>query len=157
MAKGNYARWLYKGQHPHLIAKMYMKLWSAVAYTGIAQNYLVSLEVIGRKTGRILSLPVVIAVVSGQRYLVSMLGDNAQWVQNVRAAGGSAFIRAGGRKEVLLEEVPAEERAPILKVYLKRAPGARPHIPVSKDAPLADFEKVAADFPVFRIVSKQAI
>jgi hypothetical protein len=34
---------------------------------------------------------------------------------------------------------------------LQRAPGARPHVPVAKDAPIADFEEVAADFPVFRV------
>jgi len=44
------------------------------------------------------------------------------------------------------------ERA-FLKAYLQRAPGARPHVPVSKDAPLAEFEQVAMAFPVFRVVS----
>jgi hypothetical protein len=57
-----------------------------------------------------------------------------------------------GSEEVQLEEVLAGRRAPILKAYLQRAPGARPHVPVNKDAPLAEFEKVAAEFPVFRIV-----
>ncbi|HZU04053.1 MAG TPA: hypothetical protein VFA10_30605 [Ktedonobacteraceae bacterium] len=52
-----------------------------------------------------------------------------------------------------LEEVPADQRASILKAYLQCAPGARPHVPVNKDAPLAEFEKVATAFPVFRVVS----
>jgi hypothetical protein len=39
---------------------------------------------------------------------------------------------------------------------LKRAPGARPHLPVDKDAPLSEFEKVSAQFPVFRVVSRSA-
>ena len=85
-----------------------------------------------------------------------MLGEDAQWVKNVRAAHGIAFIRSGRRTKVLLEEVPVEQRAPILKAYLKLAPGARPHIPVDKDAPLSEFEAVAASFPAFRIVAKQA-
>ncbi len=62
------------------------------------------------------------------------------------------MLRSGGREEIYLEEVPADQRAPILKAYLQRAPGARPHVPVNKDAPIADFEKVAAAFPVFRVV-----
>ena len=95
----------------------------------------------------------VVAVVDGQRYLVSMLGENVNWVKNVRAANGKAVLRSGSREEIQLEEVPVDQRAPILKEYLQRAPGARPHIPVDKDAPLADFEKVAADLPVFRVVS----
>jgi hypothetical protein len=45
----------------------------------------------------------------------------------------------------------SDERAPILRAYLQRAPGARPHVPVNKDAPLAEFEKVATAFPVFRV------
>ncbi len=117
---------------------------------------MVTLEVAGRKSGRIISLPVAVALVGGQRYLVSMLGDEAQWVRNVRAAHGRAFIRSGGRTEVQLEEVPVDQRAPILKAYLQRAPGARPHIPVDKDAGLAEFEAVSASFPVFRIIPNGA-
>jgi deazaflavin-dependent oxidoreductase (nitroreductase family) len=117
----------------------------------------VTLEVIGRKSGRAVSLPVVVAVVNGQRYLVSMLGDNVQWVHNVRAAGGRAVIRSGGSEKIQLEEVSAEERAPILKAYLQRAPGARPHLPVNKDAALAEFQQVAAAFPVFRVTSNKTV
>jgi len=127
--------------------------WAAVGSLGVASNYLVTLEVTGRKSGRIVSLPVVVAFVDGQRYLVSMLGENVQWVHNVRAAGGRAVLRSGGREEVHLEEVPRDARAPILRTYLQRAPGARPHVPVNKDAPLAEFEKVAKAFPVFLVVS----
>jgi hypothetical protein len=113
------------------------------------------LEVTGRTSGRAISLPLVMAVVDGQRYLVSMLGDNVHWVQNVRAAGGRVVLRSGGREQVQLEEVPADRRAPILRAYLQRAPGARPHVPVSKDATLAEFERVAAAFPVFRLASSK--
>ncbi|MDP2602008.1 MAG: nitroreductase/quinone reductase family protein [Deltaproteobacteria bacterium] len=126
-----------------------------MASSGVASNYLVTLEVTGRKSGRTLSQPMVIAVVDGQRYLVSMLGDNVQWVHNVRAAGGRAVIRSGGREEIQLEEVPVDQRVPILRAYLQRAPGARPHVPVNKDAALAEFQKVAAAFPVFRIASNK--
>jgi hypothetical protein len=80
-----------------------------------------------------------------------------QWVHNVRAAGGRAVLRSGGREEVQLEEVPADQRAPILRAYLQRAPGARPHVPVNKDAPLAEFQRVAAAFPVFRVASNKAV
>ena len=84
-----------------------------MASTGVATNYLETLEVIGRKSVRTWWLPVVIAIVDGERYLVSMLGDNVNWVQDVRAAGGRAILRSGGREKFQLEEVPAEQRAPI--------------------------------------------
>ena len=82
-----------------------------------------------------------------------MLGENVAWVRNVRAAGGRAVLRRGSREEIRLEEVPTDRRAPVLKAYLQRAMGARPHVPVDKDAPLSEFEKIAAAFPVFRVLA----
>ena len=153
MARGDFHRWLYRGQRPSWLARILNRAWAAVASSGVAANYLVTLEVRGRRSGRIVSLPLVMAVVDGQRYLVSMLGDDVQWVQNVRAAGGKAVLRSGGREEIHLEEVPADQRAPILRAYLQRAPGARPHVPVNKNAALSEFQKVATAFPVFRLAS----
>jgi len=155
MARGDFTRWLYRGQRPNWIARILNRASAAVGSTGVASNYLVTLEVTGRKSGQIFSLPLVMVIVDGQRYLVSMLGDNVQWVHNVRAAGGKAVLRHGRREEIRLEEVPASERAPILKAYLQRAPGARPHVPVDKDAALSEFEKIAAAIPVFRVLSAE--
>src|SRR2546427_4947658 len=153
MARGDFTRWLYRGQRPNWIARILNRASAAVGSSGVAPNYLVTLEVTGRKSGRTFSLPLVVAVVGGQQYLVSMLGDNVRWVQNVRAAGGKAVLRHGRREEICLEEVPAGQRAPILKAYLQTAPGARPHVPVNKDAALSEFEKIAAAIPVFRVLS----
>ena len=102
-------QWLYRGQRPNWIARMLNSAWAAVASWGFTSTYVVTLEVTGRK--RTVSLPVVVAVVDGQRYLVSMLGEHVNWVQNVRAAGGRAVLRSGGREEIHLEEVPADQRA----------------------------------------------
>jgi len=149
----DFSRWLYRGQRPNWLARVMNRASAVVASLGFTPNYMETLEVVGRKSGRIFSLPVVIAVVAGERYLVSMLGENVHWVENVRAAGGRAVLRSKGREEIRLEEVPTDRRAPILKAYLHRAPGARPHVPVSKDAPLAEFEKLAPAYPVFHITS----
>jgi len=127
---------------------------AAIHTLGIAPNYLVTLEVPGRRSGRTISLPLVMVVLNGERYLVSMLGAEVDWVRNVRAARGKVAIRHGRREEVYLEEVPTGKRAPVLKAYLRRAPGARAHVPVDKDASLWEFEQVAPQIPVFRIVSK---
>ena len=153
MARGDLNRWLYRGGRPSWLARIVNRATAAVFARGVAVDYLATLEVTGRKSGRSFSLPVVIAIVEGQRYLVSMLGEKASWVQNVRAAGGKAVLRSGRREAVLLEEIPASQRAPILKAYLQRAPGARPHVSVDKDAPLAEFEKIAPALPVFRVVT----
>lgn len=145
-----------RGQRPSRIGRLINSFFAAIHSSGIAPSYMVTLEVTGRKSGRLIALPVAMALVDGQQYLVSMLGNGAQWVQNVRAAHGRAFIRRKGRTAVQLEEVPVDQRAPILKAYLRRAPGARPHIPADKDAPVEAFEAVASSFPVFRIVPDSA-
>jgi hypothetical protein len=118
---------------------------------GLFPNYLVTLEVTGRRSGKTISFPLALTVLNRERYLVSMLGEGTNWVRNVRAAGGRASLRHGVHEQVLLEEVAVGQRAPILKAFLAHAPGGRPHIPVNKDAPLSDFEKIAAKYPVFRL------
>ncbi len=128
-----------------------MRPWAAVGSLGVTPDLLVTLEVTGRVSGRTIAMPMVPAIVDGRRYLVSMLGDDVQWVLNVRAAGGRAVLRSGVREEVHLAEVPAPLRAPILRTYLRRAGGARPHVPVAWNAPLADFERIAASYPVFAV------
>lgn len=148
--------WLYRGGRPNWLARAINRGWAAVHSLGIAPNYLVTLEVPGRRSGRIISLPLAMVSLSGERYLVSMLGPDATWVRNVQAAAGNATIRHGRREQVRLEEVAPQLRAPILQLYLRRAPGARPHLPVDKDAPLAEFERVAAQFPVFRVLPRKS-
>ncbi len=118
---------------------------------GIFPNYFVTLEVVGRKSGKRISFPLAMIVMDGERYLVSMLGEETNWVRNVKAAGGIATLRHGVSEHVRLEEVAVGQRAPILKAYLRRAPGARPHIAISKDAPVSAFETIAPKYPVFRV------
>ncbi len=137
---------------PNRAARILNRGTAAVYALGVAPNYLVTLEVPGRRSGRIIRFPLVMVVVAGERYLVSMLGEEVNWVRNVKAAGGNATLRHDRREEVHLEEVAADRRAPVLKAYLKRAPAARAHLPIDKDAPLAEFERVSPRFPVFRVV-----
>jgi hypothetical protein len=95
---------------------------------------------------------VVIADVEGERYLVSMLGENTNWVRNVRAADHRAVLLQGDQTSVRLDEVPAEQRAAIIKRYCQVATSGRVHIPVDPAAPVEAFESVAAHYPTFRIV-----
>ena len=150
------ARWFYRGGRPNRVARVLDRGSAMLCALGVAPDYMVTLEVPGRRTGRIVHLPLVVVVVDGKRYLVSMLGEDVNWVRNVRAADGRVTLRHGRSEDVRLEEVAPEHRAPVLKDYLKRAPRAGAHMPVEKDAPLAAFERVSSRFPVFRVVSGQA-
>ncbi len=151
-----YLRWLYRGGRPSAFARFLNRTGALVIGAGIGPRRAATLEVVGRSSGRLLSCPVVIADWQGERYLVSMLGETASWVHNVRAAGGRAVVRHGRPETVLLEEVAVERRPPILRRYLALAPGARPHIPVDRHAPLEEFQAIAAQIPVFRIAPARA-
>jgi len=153
LTTGNVRRWLYQGKRPGWIAQFLNRSWATVVSLGLGGDMYVTLEMRGRKSGKLVSLPLVVGVVDGQRYLVSMLGEDVHWVKNVRAANGKVVLKHGRREPVQLEEVPVEGRAAIIKTYLQRATGAQPHITVNKDAPLADFEAVAANYPVFHVRS----
>lgn len=147
------AKWFYQGGRPNRVATMLNHLGATIYALGVAPNYLVTLEVVGRRSGRKIRLPLVMTVMNGERYLVSMLGTKANWVRNLQAASNTATLYHGRREEVQLEEVAIAQRSPIIKAYLQRAPGARAHLPVPKDAPLAAFAQVAGQIPVFRVVT----
>lgn len=147
----NYLRWLYRAGRPNLFARLQNRASAIVFAAGVAPRRAAALEIRGRRSGRTISFPVAIADIGPERYLVSMLGANVNWVRNLKAAGGQAVLRHGRRESVHLEEVEPVARAPILKRYLQVAPGARPHIPVDRRAPLTEFARIAADYPVFRI------
>jgi hypothetical protein len=144
-------RRLYQGNRPSRMARLTNGAWGRLAARGWTPSRLVRMDVTGRRTGRTISFPVVVADFEGDRYLVSMLGDNTNWVRNVRAADGRVVLRHGAPETVRLVEVAPGERAPILRRYLECAPGARPHIPVDRRAPATEFERVADRYPVFRI------
>ncbi len=144
-------RWMYEGGRPNRLAAFLNGIWGWVGSLGLGGSRVNTLQVRGRRTRRLTSIPVVIADYEGERYVVAMLGEGANWVANVRAAGGQSALRHGNRETVHLEEVDAGARAPILRRYLEVAPGARAHIPVDQRAPLAEFEQIASQYPVFHV------
>jgi hypothetical protein len=150
----DYLRWLYRSGRPNRFARLQNRASAAVYAAGIWPSRVAALDVRGRKSGRIISFPVVIATCDGERYLVSMLGQDVNWVRNVRAAGGDAVLRHGRCEAVRLVEVPADAKPAILRRYLDVAPGARPHVPVHRRAPQQAFEEIVTGIPVFRITAR---
>ncbi|MFC4061473.1 nitroreductase family deazaflavin-dependent oxidoreductase [Planomonospora corallina] len=147
-------RWMYRGGRPGPLARALNRLDALLYSTGLlVPRRAATLEVRGRSSGRTIAVPVVVTDHGGHEYLVSMLGDGANWVRNVRAAGGHAVLRRRRRRRtpVVLQEVETGARAPILRRYLDLAPGARPHLPVTRNSPPEDFDAVATSHPVFRI------
>jgi deazaflavin-dependent oxidoreductase (nitroreductase family) len=142
----------YRDRRPTRGGRALNRWWARAYGSGLLPSWLVSLETVGRRSGQRRLNALVRADYGGQQYLVSMLGHKAEWARNARAREGAATIRHGQRTQIKLEEVPVDERAPILKAYLSRARGARRHFSVRHDASMEMFNAVASDYPVFRIL-----
>jgi hypothetical protein len=145
-------RAMYAGGHGNATARRFSRCWARVFDLGVLPRRWVTLEVAGCRSGRIRRFPLGMADFQGRWYLVPMLGERCQWVRNVRAADGQAVIRRRRAVRCRLVELPEAERPAILRRYLLKVPGARPHIPVRPDAPDADFAAIAPDYPVFLVV-----
>ncbi|GAA4959724.1 deazaflavin-dependent oxidoreductase (nitroreductase family) [Nonomuraea thailandensis] len=146
-------RAMYRGGRPNTIMRWWNRL-DALAYgvRWLSPGHAAVLKVVGRRSGKLTSVPVAVTRHRGADFLVSMLGPDASWVRNVEAAGGRAALRRQGREfPVQLEEIPTGQRAEILRRYLAGAPGARPHLGLAPSAPLPEFRRIAPRHPVFRV------
>jgi len=111
------------------------------------------LQVKGRRSGQTRSTAVTWVDHDGQRYLVAPRG-NTEWVRNVKAAGGQVVLKRRKSEQVRLQEVPVEQRAPIIEAYLKKtARVTKREFGIEPDAPSDEFQRIAPDHPVFRIVT----
>ncbi len=78
------------------------------------------LEVPGRTSGEVRRVPVNLLSLDGKQYLVSARGTG-QWVRNVRAANGNLDLLVGGsRQHWVATELTDDEKAPVLRAYLRR-------------------------------------
>lgn len=149
--RSSYLRYFYRNWRPTRMGRIWNGAYAWVSGLGLTPQILVTLQVKGRNSGRLCSTVLVGASHEGRRYLVSMLGDDSEWVKNVRAARGVAFIKRGRTHPVVLTEIAREKRAPILKAWSQVATSGRKHLPLMPHAPVSAFESIAADYPVFRI------
>lgn len=74
------------------------------------------LVVAGRRTGRPMRVPVIPVDHEGKRYIVSTRGE-ADWVRNLRAAGGGELHRRGHSHRFAADEIPADGREPVIAAY----------------------------------------
>lgn len=110
------------------------------------------LAVQGRKSGEWRTTPVNLLTRDGERYLVAPRGQ-AQWVRNIRAAGGGE-LRLGRKSErFTITELPDAEKVPVLRLYLERWGWevGRFFEGVTKNSGDEQLAEIAPGFPVFRI------
>ena len=116
------------------------------------------LEVRGRKSGRLYSLPVDLLSEGGKLYLVAPRGDT-EWVRNAEVAGDITLRRGGRAERYRLRALSEAEKPPILKAYLDRfRREVQRYFPVSAGSPSDAFAPHAPRYPAFELTleSRQA-
>jgi len=109
------------------------------------------LSIPGRKTGKMRSTPVSVLHVNGQRYVIT--GFETHWVKNARKEGHGILARGRKKEQVVLVELPVEERPPILREFPRQVPHGVPFFEKLLNIP-GDPEALAAAAPrcpVFRL------
>ena len=119
--------------------------------SGLGPKRMHLLTVQGRKTGRPHTTPLTVVETDGQRWLVAPYGGVA-WAKNVGASGSAKLRRGRVMEQVKVEPVDAHESALVLKAYIHLEPITRSAFEVGPDASLEEFEAIAPNHPVFRIL-----
>ena len=94
-AEESYLRYFYRDRRPTRFGRLWNCAYAWMSGLGLTPQVLITLQVRARSSGRLCSTILVGASFEGSRYVVSMLGENSDWVKNVRAAGGEGFHQAG--------------------------------------------------------------
>ena len=92
-------RAMYVGRRADATARHLARLWAAVFTLGLAPKRWVTLEVVGRRSGRCVRFPLGMADWHGGWYLVAMLGEECNWVRERarRERAGHSSAPAGSR------------------------------------------------------------
>lgn len=113
------------------------------------------LEVRGRTSGKLQTVPVNPIEFGGHRFLVAPRGET-QWVRNFRQAK-EGVLRVGDRKEAILgREIEDADKPTILRAYLDKYYGqVGSQFGVPKDASSEQLAEIAGNHPVFAIHNRE--
>jgi deazaflavin-dependent oxidoreductase (nitroreductase family) len=117
---------------------------------GVNPPHTYLLTVRGRRSGHSYSTPVRLVEEAGERWLVAPYGE-VGWVRNARAAEQVTLMRGRRLERVRIQELSAEDAAPVLQKYLAQVPVVRPFFDVTPKSSLREFVAEASRHPVFRI------
>lgn len=157
-----FVRFFYPNGRPNRVAKLVVRSWSWIVATGFVPSRWPgtpawgssTIVVKGRRSGKERTTIATWIEHDGERYFVSMDGQDSDWVKNVRAAGGQAQLRRGTRQPVRLEELPVDRRAPVMQTWYQRTwRSTQSRLGLDPQAGIEEFERLAPSHPVFRIVS----
>jgi deazaflavin-dependent oxidoreductase (nitroreductase family) len=136
---------------PGPLARLFNSTMGALVRLGIGPSHMRVLEVRGRKSGKIYSLPVDLLDQGQALFLVAPRG-RTQWVRNAEAQGEVTLRRGKQSARYLLSPVPDAEKPPILKSYLDRFHReVQQFFPVSAGSPADEFVPLAERYPAFEL------
>lgn len=119
---------------------------------GMKDNFL--LQVRGRKSGKLYSTPIYLLETDGKRFLVAPRGWT-QWVRNAEAAGEITLKKGRFRQRFHLRPITDSEKPALLKLYLDGfKTTVQRYFPVPAGSDVQAFANVAANYPVFELISK---
>ena len=113
------------------------------------------IRVVGRSSGEVRSAVINVLDVGGDHYLVAPRGQ-AQWVRNIRVAGGGE-LRIGRKVEPFrAEELADADKPPVIHAYLDRFGWevGRFFDGLGKSSSEEEIAAVAPGFPVFRLAAR---
>jgi deazaflavin-dependent oxidoreductase (nitroreductase family) len=138
------------------VERLFNQVFGWFVGLGLSPSYNYLLEVRGRKSGRVYSVPVNLHEFGGREFLVAPRG-RTQWVRNAEASGEVTLKKRGTRRRFHLRALAEAEKPEVLKSYLGRYRGTvQRFFPLRWDAPLDAFSEIAAGYPVFELTRSGA-
>jgi deazaflavin-dependent oxidoreductase (nitroreductase family) len=136
---------------PGTLARIFGHTLGFLVRIDVIRGHFYVLEVRGRNSGKMISLPVDPLDFGGRLYLVCARGES-NWVRNARAAGEVVLARAMRRHSYTVRELSPNMRPPVLKAYLDRfASEVQRFFPVPKGSAVEAFNDLALRYPVFEL------
>jgi deazaflavin-dependent oxidoreductase (nitroreductase family) len=142
-------------QKPNLLDRLFNRAFGLLVSLGLGFEHTYLLEVRGRKSGKVYSLPVDLLTAGGKQYLVAPRGYT-QWVRNAEVAGEVRLRKGRQVREFRLRALSEAERPPILKAYLDQfRREVQRFFPVPAESPVEVFASLAHRYPAFELLSSE--
>ena len=118
---------------------------------GLGPSHMRVLEVRGRRSGQLYTLPVDLLEHAQGLYLVAPRGRTL-WVRNVAASDAIVLRRGARRERYALRALADADKPPVLKAYLDRFRSeVGRFFPVPAGSPVEAFAPLAARYPAFAL------
>jgi deazaflavin-dependent oxidoreductase (nitroreductase family) len=139
-------------QKPSLLDRLFNRAFGFLVNLGVGFEHTYLLEVRGRKSGKLYSLPVDLLTEGGKQYLVAPRGYT-QWVRNAEVAGEVRLRKGRQVWKFRLRVLSEAERPPILKAYLDQfRREVQRFFTVPAGSPVEAFAPLAHRYPAFELL-----